>query len=238
MKGMGGCTSCGEKKGCDHRKGEMFAVLDDVIARLYPTRRWGEPDDDARFAAGVDEEDGQALAEELATELEAATFYRPGGEDEYCDYIYVLCLGREPCAVQLRDGEVATPDELADGERLDEQYLRVCLSNLARIAGVQQVGMTVERRGDELLVRELPRAGVYDAPLLRRFQRLVSLLPAYGITHLDFGEISAPLPGFDPGDYLARYGAEPHRANYVFYPQPSTTEVTTLVPVSNPTLAS
>ena len=74
--------------------------------------------------------------------------------------------------------------------------------------------------------RETPRAGVYDAPLLHRFQRLVALLPAYDILHVDFGEISAPPEGFDPGDYAERYGiAAPHRANYLFYPQPSTTEI-------------
>lgn len=234
---MGGCTNCGEKKGCDHRKGEMFAVLDDVIARLYPTRRWGEPSDQQRLDAGIDPDDGSALAEEIGQELSAATFFRPGSDDECCDYVYVLCLGREPCAIQLRDGEVPVPDELGDGDRIDELYLRVCLSSLARIAGVQEVAISAERLGDELLITERPRAGVYDAPLLARFQRLVALLPAYGVTHVDFGEISAPMPDFDPGDYAARYGCEPHRANYLFYPQPSTTEVTTLVPVTRPALA-
>jgi hypothetical protein len=235
MPRVGGCTSCGSKSGCDDRKGDMFAVLDQVIARIYPTARWGEPDDRARFAAGVGEDDGQALAEELGQTLDAATFFRAGGDDDYCDYVYVLCLGREPCAVQIRDGEVAVPDELGDGVRLDELYLRVCLSSLARLAGVQQVAMTLERSGDDLLIREMPRAGVYDAPLLRRLQKLVAVLPAYDITHVDFGEISAPMPDFDPGDYLARYGTLPHRANYLFYPQPTTTESTTLLTVAGRT---
>lgn len=233
---MSGCTNCGAKAGCDHRKGEMFAVIDEVIARVYPTRRWGAPDDAARLGAGVDGDDAQALADELASELEASTFYRPGGDEEFCDYVYVLCLGREPCAVQLRDGDVPVPAELDDGGRLDELYLRVCLSSVARVAGVQEVAMTVERRGDDVIVSERPRAGVYAAPLLRRFQRLVALLPAYGITHVDFGEISAPVEGFDPGDYAERYGGEPHRANYLFYPQPSTCETTTLVPLTRPAL--
>lgn len=228
---MGGCTSCGSKAGCDHRKADMFAELDRVIARLYPTRRWGEPDDAARLEAGVGEEEGQALAEELAVALDAATFFRPGGEHEYCDYVYVLCVGREPCAVQIRDGAVAVPAEVGDGTRLDERYLRVCLSSLARVAGVQEVAMTLERSGDELLIRELPRAGVYDAPLLRRMQKLVAILPAYDIRHLDFGEISAPIEGFDPGDYAARYGGEPHRASYLFYPHPTTSETSVLLDV-------
>jgi hypothetical protein len=233
----GGCTNCGAKTGCDHRKGGMLEVVEQVMTRLYPTRRWGEPDDAARFAAGIDEEDGQALADELARELDAPTIFRRGGVEEYCDDIYFLCLGREPCLVQVRDGEVPVPHEIADGDVIREQYLRVCLSSMARLAGVQQTAVELERAGDEVVIRESPRAGVYDAPLLRRFQRLVALFPAYDILHVDFGEISAPPDGFDPGDYASRYGVTaPHRANYLFYPQPSTTEIISVLPRSAPLL--
>ncbi len=210
----------------------MLGSVEHALARLYPSRRWGEPDDGARFGAGISEADGVALAEDLAGELDAVALHRPGGEDEYCDYIYVLCVGREPCAVQLRDGDVPVPAEIADlGEDdvVREQYLRVCLSSMARVAGVQQTAIELRRVGGELVIREQPRAGVYDAPLLRRFQRLVAILPAYDIVHLDFGDISAPPPGFDPGDYRERYGLLPHAANYLFYPQPSTTEVTSVL---------
>jgi hypothetical protein len=225
---MGGCTNCRGKSGCDDRKGTMFSAIDDTLARLYPSRRWGEPDDLVRLDAGICEHDGQALAEELSAELRAATFFRPGGPEEYCDYIYVLCLGREPCLVQLRDGGVPMPEELRD-QPVREQYLRVCLSAMARMAGVQQIAMELDWLGDDALVREVPRPGVYDAPLLSRFQRLVALLPAYDIRHLDFGEISAPPRGFDPGRYPQLYGGEPQTANYLFYPQPSTMRVTTLL---------
>jgi hypothetical protein len=34
---------------------------------------------------------------------------RPGGPDEYCDFLYVLCVGRPPCAVQVRDADVPPP---------------------------------------------------------------------------------------------------------------------------------
>ena len=210
----------------------MLDTVEQALARLYPSRCWGEPDDGVRFGAGLDEAEGQALAEELAVELDAASLFRPGQEEEYCDYIYVLCVGREPCAVQIRDGQVPVPHEIAEmreGDVIREQYLRVCLSNMARIAGVQQTAIDIEREGDDLLVREQPRAGVYDAPLLRRFQRLVAIITAYDILHVDFGEISAPPEGFDPGDYVARYGTLPHRSNYLFYPQPSTTEVTSVL---------
>lgn len=223
----------------------MFAELDHVLAHLYPTRTWGEPDDLARFGAGIGEDEGQALAEELARALDASTFYRAGDDDEYCDYIYILCLGREPCLVQLRDGQVPLPEELTQtgatptgtlaAPSVDEMYLRLCLSHMARLAGVQQVAMTLDGapspgNDPELLIYERPRAGVYDAPLLRRMQRLVAILPAYDITHIDFGEISAPPVDFLPGRYADLYGGAPHTANYLFYPQPSTMETTSLLP--------
>lgn len=217
----------------------MFEAVESALEHLYPGRQWGDPDDEARFGAGVTEAEGLALADELASELDAATFYRPGNEDEYCDYIYILCLGREPCLVQIRDGDVPVPDELLPIPRkggdlaatpIHEQYLRLCLSHMTRMAGVQQTAMEMTLSADGGLVRELPRAGVYDAPLLRRFQRLVAILPAYDILHVDFGEISAPPSGFDPGDYAALYGGEPHTANYLFFPQPSTMQATCFVP--------
>lgn len=210
----------------------MLSVVETVIERVYPARRWGEPDDAARFGAGIAEEDGQALAEDLARELDASTFFRHGSPEEYCDYIYILCLGREPCLVQMRDAGVPVPGEIADGETITEHYLRVCLSSIARIAGVQETVLDLRRDGDEVVIRESPRAGVYNAPLLRRLQRLVAILPAYDILHVDFGEISAPAEGFDPGDYARLYGGEPHRANYLFYPQPTTTESTVVLPLT------
>jgi hypothetical protein len=232
----GGCTNCTSKPGCDDRKGSMLSDVESVIERVYPTRRWGEPDDDARFGAGIADDDGQALAEDLARELDAATFFRHGAPEEYCDYIYVLCVGREPCLVQMRDAGVPVPREIADGDIVTEHYLRVCLSSIARIAGVQETTLELCRDGEDVIIREAPRAGVYGAPLLRRLQRLVAILPAYDILHVDFGEISAPLEGFDPGDYAVRYGGEPHRANYLFYPQPTTTEVTVVLDVAAPAL--
>jgi hypothetical protein len=229
LSDVGGCTNCAAKSGCDDHKSSMVDTVEQALARLYPSRSWGEPDDAARFGAGISEEDGQALADELAAELDAVALFRPGQEEEYCDYIYVLCIGREPCAVQIRDGQVPVPDEIGDGDVIREQYLRVCLSSMARLAGVQQIAVELAREGDDLVIREQPRAGVYDAPLLRRFQRLVAILPAYDIVHVDFGDISSPPDGFDPGDYASRYGLLPHRVNYLFYPQPSTTEVTTVL---------
>ncbi|HEX4451527.1 MAG TPA: hypothetical protein VH143_11685, partial [Kofleriaceae bacterium] len=99
---MGGCTNCKSKSGCDDRKGEMLASVDHALEQLYPSMTWGEPvEEPIGDAMAPDELD--ALAEELATELRAATFVKHGGDDEPCDYIYVLCVGRAPCAIQARD---------------------------------------------------------------------------------------------------------------------------------------
>lgn len=235
---MSGCTNCGSKGGCDDRKGHMFAALDEALARLYPTSTWGEVADDAR-AAGLAPDELTALADELASELNAATFVRPGDEDEPCDYIYVLAFGRPPCALQVRDFGVEPPDEwraatAAGGEPARELYLRLCISQLAPMAGVQQVAMTAtpDATGEGWVIEELARSGVFDAPLLRRMQKLVAILPAYGLTHLDFGDISAPRPGLHAGAWSALYGGEPAVANFLLSPRPITEVSTTWRPMS------
>jgi hypothetical protein len=214
-----GCTNCKSKSGCDDRKGAMIASVDRALELLYPTRTWGEPDD-AR-SAGWTRDDTAALADELASELNAATFVREGGDDEPCDYIYVLCLGRTPCAVQVRDHGVT-----AEIDGVDELYLRVVISQRARVAAVQQVAIDV--RGG--VISERPRAGVYDAPLLPRMQKLVAILPAYHLLHVDFGEIAHAPPGFHAGAWQHLFGGEPAIANYLFYPQPTTMVATAVLP--------
>jgi hypothetical protein len=204
----------------------MMSEVDRVLAELYPTRTWGEARDGE---AGMDLEDLSALAEELAQELTAATFVRLGDDAEPCDYIYVLCLGRAPCIAQVRDHGVAPPDEWATAERIDEQYLRVVIAHRARVAAVQQVAMTMERTPDGMVIREAPRAGVYDAPLLHRMQKLVAVLPAYDLLHVDFGEIAHAPEGFHAGAWEQLYAGKPAIANYLFFPQPATMLSTTMV---------
>jgi hypothetical protein len=227
-----GCTNCGSKVGCDHRKGAMMEQVDAALARLYPTQTWGQPRDSGELATTRDELAG--LADELATVLVAPTFVREGGDDEPCDYIYVLCLGRTPCVVQVRDHGVSPPaewDSLHEHEgRLDELYLRVCVSQRARVVGVQQVRVDLVKTSEGFVVRESPRAGVYDAPLLPRMQKLVAILPAYDLLHVDFGEIAHAPPGFYAGAWRELFGADPAIANYLFYPQPTTMVTTTLIP--------
>jgi hypothetical protein len=227
---MGGCTNCQGKAGCDDRKGTMLDTVDAALARLYPTRTWGEPDD--ALGDGIGADDLAALADELAGELRAATFVQLGGEDEPCDYIWVLCQGRTPCIVQVRDHGVLPPVEWqVPSLRLDELYLRVVISHRTRVAAVQQIAVELagEPAGTGWLVRERPRAGVYDAPLLHRMQKLVAILPAYELLHVDFGEIAHPPPGYDAGAWRELFGGQPAIANYLFYPQPTTMVTTSMI---------
>lgn len=261
----------------------MLTSVDAALARLYPTRTWGEPDD--ALADGMTPSDIGHLADELANELKAATFVRMGGDDEPCDYIYVLCLGRTPCIVQVRDYGVPAPDEwiasrtpkfaLAAGGRavgsdappdtrddtaISELYLRIVVSQRAHVAAVQQVAFDVlpassvapDRRSPAIgntdaatvetsrsiehpardcawVVHERPRAGVYDAPLLARMQKLVAILPAYGLLHVDFGEIAHAPPGFGAGAWSSLFQGQPAIANYLFYPHPTTMTSTVIV---------
>src|SRR5258705_6019216 len=150
IRTMSGCTNCKGKVGCDDRKGAMLGSVDQALETLYPTKTWGEPDDthaDSHMSVTREELDG--LADELAQELGAATFVREGNEDEPCDYIYVLCMGRTPCVVQVRDHGVPVPAEWRDVDApnmergeftstrgIEELYLRVVVSQRARVAAV------------------------------------------------------------------------------------------------------
>lgn len=214
----------------------MFAFLDETLARLYPTRRWGERDEEAAFRAGVGMGEGPALAATLAARLKAQAVFRPGGADETCDYVYVLCLGRPPSLLELREG--AGDGAAPEADAIDELYLRVALSTVARCAGVQQVAMRLERAPDgELVITEAPRTGVFDPVLLKRLRTLVAVLAEMEIRHLDFGEIVEPPEGFDAADYAQRYGGAPALANYLFYPQPCSAVTTTVLAAPPPALA-
>jgi len=206
----------------------MMGDVESALARLYPTQTWGEPDD-ARADGGLPPDELAALADELAETLNTATFVRLGADDEACDFIHILCMGRTPCIVQVRDHGVPPPAEWDDVDRLDELYLRLCISQRARVAAVQQIAVDLARTPGGFVVRERPRAGVYDAPLLPRMQRLVAILPAYDLLHVDFGEIAHAPPGFHAGVWRDLFGGDPAIANYLFYAQPTTMISTTLI---------
>jgi hypothetical protein len=227
-----GCTDCGNKGGCSTRKGEERGLLTSLLGELYPGRRWGEPDDASRFRRGVAETEGRRLAREIAGALEAPVHFRPGADDELCDYVYVLCVGRAPALVELVDADaIAMPD----GDRIRERYLRVALSSVARVAAVQEVGFELDREDDVFVLREKPRDGVYDPILLKRTQRLVELLVEHDVTYLDFGLLTKPpsryVEDFEAsGPYESLYGQPAGTVNYLFYPQPATAMATSYVP--------
>src|SRR5512143_2714528 len=97
-----GCSDCGRSGGCSTRKTDERRLLAEVLERVYPGRRWGEPDDLARFRAGIGEAEGRRLARRMAAVLEAPTFFRPGDDGALADFVYVLCVGRAPGLVELR----------------------------------------------------------------------------------------------------------------------------------------
>jgi hypothetical protein len=78
-----------------------------------------------------------------------------------------------------------------------------------------------------VVVRELPMPGVYDPLLLKRMRACVDLLEANDLEHLDFGLLDRPVPDADPGDYGARFSAEPTWVNFLFYAAPARTSSVT-----------
>jgi hypothetical protein len=250
----GGCTNCGKKGGCDHRKGAMFAAIEAALARLYPTRRFGERrEPDAESDLARQPSSPGLLAKQLTKQLGTLVVELPPDPEEYCQHIYVLCLGRQPSLLEMRLGlvDASVPVDIGP-EGLDELYLRIAISDLAPFAAVQQVRMKgqpmeSEATGDApiglptpgalptgVLIEETTRAGVFDPVLLPRFQRVVAILVEAGYRNLDFGEINEPPADFDAGEYTQRYGGEPVVANYLFYPQPCSSITTTVVPFSSP----
>lgn len=228
-----GCTSCGNKGGCDHRKGAMFGAIDQALALLYPTRRFGEriePLEDEAWAAAPA---AAQLARLIGQRQGTLVVELPPAPEAYCHQIEVLCLGRTPSLVEAQHGLAGlAPEDFPDGP-IDELYLRVLISDLVPFAAVQQVRLKGEPLGDLLLIEEAPRTGVFDPVLLPRFRGVVAAIAEVGLTHLDFGDISAPPEGFDPGDYAERFGGgAPALANYFFYPQPCSAITTTVVPMT------
>lgn len=235
---MGGCTNCAGKTGCDSRKGTMMEVLSQHLHVLYPTHRWDQMDRAAAWL-GMPSVDFEGLATELASSLDAFTWTQAGGEDtDDCDYLYVLAMGRPPPLLAIRDGLASLPADLApqatleatQAPALEDRYLRIAVSRLAPVAAVQEVVATLEAGEGAVVIHERPQAGVYSAPLLSRFQRIVSTLPAYGLVHLDFGELTTPPPGFHGGAFASQWGTEPATYQYLFFATPATTTRSVLIP--------
>jgi hypothetical protein len=222
---MGGCTNCASKGGCSTRKGEERALLAQLLPELYPTRRWGEPDE--RKRDGVPEREGRRLARQASSHLRAPAWFRPGAPEQLCDFIWVLCVGREPGLLSYWD---APTIDHVDGTHVREKYLRVALSSLARVATVQEVTLSLGRESGAWQLEMQPSPGVYDPILLERTRQLVELLVAADLTFLDFGLIERPPDGFDAGAYDAAGGDPPGVVSYLFYPEPPRQVATQWVP--------
>src|SRR5207244_4284192 len=115
--------------------------------------------------------------------------FRAGAEDELCDYVYVLCVGRAPSLLEIREGTAAAPTD-----KIEESYLRVAFSSLVRAATIQEVRMTLRRRSGVSEVAESTRDGVYDPVLLKRMQKTVDVIVQAGLTHFDFGMLCEDAP--------------------------------------------
>jgi hypothetical protein len=194
------------------------------MTAVYPDRTWGRPDDEARFRAGIREREARAMARSISTVAKAPTYFRAGGPDDLCHYVWVLCLGREPSLVDVRDG-LAPPE----ADHVRERYLRVHLSTVARIATIQEVALELDRMAEGWVLRELPQPGVYDAKLLKRMRAIVDLVEASDLEHLDFGLVDKGYPEAVAGEYVERYGVEPALVNFLFYAQPARTSATILL---------
>jgi hypothetical protein len=99
----------------------MFAALDAAMQRLYPSRRWGDRTEPAAPEAGVPLELIPALSDQLAARLKTLVVHLPGGPHVTCDYLHVLCLGRTPSLLEVREG-LAAPSAIVsdDGPELVE----------------------------------------------------------------------------------------------------------------------
>ena len=230
---MSGCTNCGSKKGCDSRKTEMMEEVTVTLDRLYPSKRWHERADHLAVGSGVTEEEGRHLAQAFAAKLKAFALSKPGAPEDFSDYIYILCFGRQPSILELREGLVGLPqfvEAAAEGEAggIKELYLRVALSSLAGFAAVQEVRMSLSLAGDDVtgsnssaIAEEQIRAGVFDPILLARYQKLVAVLAEHNIRNIDFGEINEPPEGFDGSQHEDMFGAPATVANYLFFAGPA-----------------
>ncbi len=228
-----GCSTCSKKtengdEGCESRKAPQRVLLDELIATVYPTKTWGAPDDEARFGTGVRMSEVLRVSRTLSVATKAPTFVRAGSDEDLCNFVYILCVGRAPSLLDVRD-ELA---ELEPGtEMIRERYLRVAFSTVARIATVQEVSMELDLSSTgDAEIRELPRPGVYDKVLLKRMRAVVDLLIASDLTHLDFGLVDRPVEGADVSEYEARYADTPRLVNWFFYAHPPGTVSSTMLP--------
>ncbi len=234
-----GCSTCktgcsSSDGGCSTQKNAQKQFLDGLLPRLYPSLTLGQLRVEVAWDEGILEAECERLGEQIASVTKAPVYLGPPSDDDLCRYLYVLCVGREPPLVQLRQS-----DELVqlESDRIRERYLRVALSSVARVACVQEVAMELDLSTGQgtpfAMIRELPRAGVFDPILLKRLQRIVDLLTAYDIRHLDLGILEQPASslGLVDAGFAARFGMEPQLGNFLFFAAPAVTTTEVCLPV-------
>ncbi len=224
-----GCSNKDGKKGCTSRKDDLLDAVDNALDYWYPTRVWGEMRNE--FGRGPSFEEVQDVAELLQENLGLATWAVQGGESDYCDFVYVLCIGRQPAIGMVRDLGVQSTVDIAEGS--SDVCLRIAFSHLERMAAVQQVTISVSEGDGFLQVIEARRSGVYDAPLLKRFRKLVASLESLDFRHIDMGEVSHPPKEFETGSYVDALSDSPDIVNFLFFTQSAETTQTTFLPEPN-----
>lgn len=128
----------------------------------------------------------QRVCQQLAQATQAPCYLLPPADRDFCRFLYVLCVGRPPPLIRLRNKKTL-PDFSATP--LTDQYLRVALSVVSPAACVQEVTVTASLQttssGIEAVFVEKPRAGLYEPSLLARFSKVVDVLSAYGFRSID-----------------------------------------------------
>jgi hypothetical protein len=235
------CSTCktgcgGSDGGCGTQKTAQRQFLDALLPTLYPSLTLGELDVQAAYERGLTEDDCLLLGQQLATATKAPVYLVPPADDELCRYLYVLCVGREPPLCQLVH---ASSLASLESDRISERYLRVALSSVARVACVQEVAMELRLLADgaapaQAVISEQPRPGVFDPILLKRLQKIVDLLSAYDIRHLDVGVIDQPASsiGLRDSGFADRFGSEPSIGNFLLFSVPTSTTREVHLPIT------
>lgn len=224
-----GCSTCTTGGGCATHKGPQREAIAQALAVVYPAGVWGVLDDEAAFGRGVEPAECRRLAPTLSVAARAPVWFVPGGDGDLCNYVYVLCVGRTPSLVEVRE-RGASPDAAPDPDAgtLCETYLRVVFSTIARVASLQECRLEL---GPDGVIVERARPGVYDPVLLRRTRALVAALEAHGLEHLDFGLVDKACE-LAPGAYVERFGVAPKIVNYLYYAEPVETARIAVVPLA------
>ena len=110
-----GCSSCKTKGGCAEHKGPQREVIAATLAAVYPSGQWGQLDDEAAWGRGLSLAATSRLARSIAATARAPVEIVAGRDGDLCHFIYVLCVGRQPTLIELREhGGVPEADTVTD----------------------------------------------------------------------------------------------------------------------------